>query len=313
MNIILDGNFYQYKLVPWELYDDSNIPWTNCNPEEHLLEIPIKHAGEFVLYIKNSSEEANETFSYRISVKPQWFQTLVFKICIGSTLLLVLFGLLFRRYRSNQKQKIAAIQKQKAELDISLSSMRSQLNPHFIFNALNSIQGLISSTQYDKASEYLVDFSMLLRKPLNPNDIKHWTLSDETELLQTYIKLEQLRVPFHFEFLMDENLSSNLIRFPALLLQPLVENAIKHGLAKTSAPVLRMNIRKENQDLIISITDNGKGFDATQTYTGNGLKLSKEYIELINKQFPETNTSINFGTNNNGTTVIITFQNWLDE
>lgn len=303
---------YEYKIIPWEIYDDSHIAWIKNETGSSIIKVLFSNPGIFTLRVRHTNFPRKE-FEYQIKVKPQWFQTLAFKITAASFITFSFLGILFIFYRRKQKRKLSLIQKQRAELDISLNSMRSQLNPHFIFNALNSIQGLISSTQYDKASEYLVDFSSLLRKPLNPEDIKHWTLSDEIELLNTYIKLEQLRAPFQYDMIKDDLLLTNQISFPALLLQPLVENAIKHGLPKAMAPVLRISFQKNEHDLQIIVKDNGNGFDFDKTYGGNGLKLSNEYIDLINKQFPESNTSINFESGETGTSVIISFQNWLDE
>lgn len=302
----------EHKIVSRELYDDDGILWIENDDGNSQIKVSISKPGIYWLRVRNP-DYPKKIFTYEINVKPQWFQTLAFKIAGAAIITLIMLSFLFILYRRKQKRKMALIEKQKAQLDISLNSMRSQLNPHFIFNALNSIQGLITSTQYNKASEYLVDFSRLLRKPLNPNDIKHWTLSDEMELLNTYIKLEHLRAPFSFEMIVNDSILPNQINFPALLLQPLVENAIKHALPKATEPKLTVRFEKQNHDLLISIIDNGGGFDINEQQNGKGLKLADEYIELINKQFPESNTSINFDSNKNGTTVIITFQNWLDE
>ena len=118
----------------------------------------------------------------------------------------------------------------KEKLEVSLQSIRSQLNPHFIFNALNSIQALINKNDTDVANKYLSDFSSLLRESLQYNDRVYIPLDIEKQMLDTYLRLEQLRFQFAYSIsCSNENLANTEI--PSLLIQPLVENAVKHGIS----------------------------------------------------------------------------------
>lgn len=307
-----DSAFFQYKLVPWIEYTGENIKWENGAVNRNAIEIKNIPIGTYLLYIKDSIS-GKVSQGYKITVLPRWYQTIVFKIIIGLIVLIGLLFLLFKLYQKKQKYELKKIEQYKTTLDINLKSVRSQLNPHFIFNALNSIQGLITTTQYEKANEYLIEFSNMLRKPLNADDVKHWTLNDEIELLKSYIKIEQLRTPFELNFSIDKLIEKDTINFPILLLQPIVENAIKHALTHDKNSTLNIEIIKNILDLDIKIQDNGKGFELENDNSGNGLKLTKEYINLINQQYPHCKTSMRILSSHEGTTINIKLENWIDE
>jgi two-component sensor histidine kinase len=312
MSKLRENDYYQYKLVPWLDYEGKDIPWTDGNLNQCYFELKDMPIGKYILYIK-SKKSNKESNGYKITILPLWYQTEWFKIIIGS-LQGGLFAYLYLTYlKRKQKRKLLVIEKQKQEMNIQLKTVRSQLNPHFIFNALSSIQSLISKTDYEKANEYLIDFSQLLRKPLNQENIATWNLNDEIELFKTYIKLEQLRTNFQFDFKIDESINIHTISFPAMLLQPIVENAIKHGFSNSEQGELFIHINKENRTIIITIEDNGYSFDSNHYNAGNGLALTKDFIELVNKQYPHSFVSMNFDNTNQTTKCIFTFKNWIDE
>jgi two-component sensor histidine kinase len=312
MSRLRENDYYQFKLVPWLDYEGKDIPWTDGYLNQCYFELKNVPIGKYILYIKNkkTNEESN---GYKITILPLWYQTITFKIICWSLLFLSFLGTGFWIYKRKQKRKLLAVEKQKTQIDIQLKTVRSQLNPHFIFNALSSIQSLISKTDYEKANEYLIDFSQLLRKPLNQENIATWNLNDEIELLKTYIKLEQLRTNFQFDFTIDEHINVHTISFPAMLLQPIVENAIKHGFSNSEQGELFIHIDKEKRTIIITIEDNGNSFDSNHYKAGNGLALTKDYIELVNKQYPHSFVSMNFDNTNQTTKCIFTFKNWIDE
>lgn len=312
MSKLRENDYYQYKLVPWLDYEGKDIPWKDGYINQCYFEIKNVPVGKYILYIKNKKYGLISD-GYKITILPLWYQTIAFKIISCSLLFLSFLATGFWFYKRKQKRKLLALEKQKSQIDIQLKTVRSQLNPHFIFNALSSIQSLISKTDYEKANEYLIDFSQLLRKPLNQENIATWNLNDEIELLKTYIKLEQLRTSFLFDFKIDESINIHTISFPAMLLQPIVENAIKHGFSASQQGQLSITINKENRTIIITIEDNGNTFNINQIKEGNGLALTKDYIELVNKQYPHSFVSMNFDTTNEATNCIFTFKNWIDE
>ena len=132
-----------------------------------------------------------------------------------------------RLYKKTDETKNAKLQKEIAKLQ--LNSIRSQLNPHFLFNALSGIQNLINKNEIDNANKYLSKFARLTRNVLDDKELI--SLAQEKALLDDYLQMEQLRFGFNYEINAVENLDLNNIEIPSMLLQPFVENAIKHGIA----------------------------------------------------------------------------------
>jgi hypothetical protein len=311
-NGLPETDYFEYKIAPWILYDDSHIPWQKNTMGSSLLKISFPQTGIYVLRVRNA-HFPRWSFMQIVHVNPRWYQTPAFKICIIVFICGAFLLLLFRNYRRKQRRKLFQIEQEKDEISINLQSVRSQLNPHFIFNALSSIQGLISTQKYEKANEYLVSFSKMLRKPMDPAELKHWSLADEIGLLQDYIKIEQLRKTFAFTLIIDEHIETSQINFPALLLQPVVENAIKHGLQGGDESLLTLSFNKKDKSLEIILKDNGVGFDTSISYEGKGLQLTQEYMALVNRQFAASNIDMQINSTLQGTAIIFTFLNWLDE
>jgi two-component system, LytTR family, sensor kinase len=158
----------------------------------------------------------------------------------------------------------------------------------------------------------LTAFSTLLRESLQNGEKEYVPLSIELKTLETYIKLENLRFPFVFSLDIDKNLDTNALEIPYLLLQPLVENAIKHGVSSLyEKGILKLHIYKKDSHLIVEISDNGKGFKMDKEKKGYGLKLTKERIRLLNQANPEQPVTPSIVSNDAGTKVQLVFKNWL--
>ncbi len=159
-------------------------------------------------------------------------------------------------YRSNQQQKLA-------NNLLALKSLRSQMNPHFIFNALNSVNNYIAKSDERSANRYLSEFSTLMRSVLENSEEDFIPLSKELELLELYVKLEHSRFPdkFDYEIVSSEHLDMESYQIPPMLLQPYIENAIWHGLRyKKEKGFLKINLRQlDKGTLEITISDNGIG------------------------------------------------------
>lgn len=182
-----------------------------------------------------------------------------------------------RKVKANQKQE--QIRRQISELE--LRAIRSQMNPHFIFNALSSIQNLINRSSNKEAGEYLINFSRLLRKVLATSEKKLVPLSDEIEQIELYLKLEQLRFPFSYSLAVDENIEPELIEIPGMLIQPFVENAVKHGIAPRGMGEIKIRLSLQNQQLVINITDDGPGIKASDRDKGFGIRAISSQFELL--------------------------------
>lgn len=268
----------------------------------------FKPGQDYTLLVRYKSAPRNIQ-AYTFHTLPKWYQTTKYKYIIGIGILAIVFALILLLYRMRLRKE----RKKNTYLRLGLKSVRSQLNPHFIFNALSSIQGLINKNDISGANHYLTEFSSLLRESLRNNDKELVPLDSELKILETYLKLEQLRFHFQYEIVVDEAVDKNAIEIPALLLQPLIENAIKHGVAGLQEKGrVTVTFSVNNKNLVVSIADNGTGFIQNTTTQGLGLKLTKDRIHLLNLSFKKQPIQLYIETAyNNGTTVHLGFENWL--
>ncbi len=174
--------------------------------------------------------------------------------------------LLVLRQRSRQKQLAAEFGLRRAELE--QKALRAQMNPHFIFNSLNAVQRLYLSKDMERANDYLSDFGQLMRRILDNSGKEYITLHEELETLELYLKLEQGRMPelLEYEMVVDEEVDKHHLLVPPLILQPIVENAIWHGIAPMGKGKVQIKVEaSEEQDLLIcTVQDNGIGIDHHQ-------------------------------------------------
>lgn len=228
-------------------------------------------------------------------------------VLIGSILLLLLFfGLIVRTlYAIKIKNK-----------EIALQSLRREMNPHFIFNSLNSVNQFISQNKELEANKYLTSYSNLMRNMMENSNKDFVTLSNEIEQLQKYLDLEHLRFQdkFDFKILVDEKIDTETTIFPNMIIQPHLENAIWHGLRYLEGKgLLLLNFELLNNKIVVTIEDNGIGLQKSaelktknqKVHQSRGMTNTKERIALLNelykkeitfeineKPFPETGTVV---------------------
>lgn len=204
------------------------------------------------------------------------------------TAVLLVFALLTWALVRNIKQK------QKANMLVKLQSLRTQMNPHFIFNSLNSVNNFIAKNDELSANKYLSDFSKLMRSVLKNSDQDFVGLSTEIETLKIYLELEHFRFGNKFEFTLNvaSDIEPESVQVPPMLIQPYIENAIWHGLRyKEEKGLLEVKFFIENTKLFCTIYDNGIGrkrsgelkTDHQKSYQSTGIKNTKERIEILNR------------------------------
>jgi LytS/YehU family sensor histidine kinase len=159
----------------------------------------------------------------------------------------------------------------------------------------------------------LSEFAALMRESLNRSNKEETSMNEELKTLETYLKLEQLRFGFQYTIDVDENINIYETSLPTLLLQPLVENAIKHGISHLQETgIINICFDKNGNTLKVIITDNGKGFNVGNSSGGYGLKLTSERIKLLNELNKEQ--PITFEINSkllSGTQIVISFNYWF--
>ncbi len=197
--------------------------------------------------------------------------------------------------------------------ELELKAIRSQMNPHFIFNAMGSIQNLMNHGKTEKANLYLSSFAKLMRMVLSSSNKKLVSLSDELELIRLYLELEQLRVDFQFKVEVGESVNPETEEIPGMLLQPFVENAVIHGITPKGGGSIEIEISKAESNLVCSISDDGVGIDPTKTGNGNGLamKFAEKRVNLLSEQLKTrmklqvVNRSVSEGKSGTKVTLII--------
>lgn len=224
--------------------------------------------------------------------------------------ILLVTGIIIVLIRALGNKKLADEKQQEEVSQLQLNLVRAQLNPHFMFNALASIQNLMNQNDPDKANRYLGKFARLTRHVLKNQELI--SLQEEIELLEDYLQMEKLRFGFQYAIIVDDTIEAVNVEIPAMLLQPFVENAVKHGvsgLQHTGEITVRFD--KKDKDFVILITDNGRGFNRDTHYTGLGLSLSQSRIALLNKICKNTPLLLNITSEASGTEVKITLTHWL--
>ena len=193
--------------------------------------------------------------------------------------------------RKKKLTQIQLLEKSVEASELKITALKAQMNPHFIFNVLNSINSFILKNEKEKASDYLTKFAKLIRTTLKHSSQSTISLKDELDTIYTYVKLEKLRVYEGFDLVINnfQGLNLDLIKIPPLSLQPYIENAIWHGLysKKGGDKKIEINISsKQNNDLIITIKDNGVGRLASaklrlEVRKSFGTKITKERIKMV--------------------------------
>ncbi|CEJ69650.1 Sensor histidine kinase YpdA [Chryseobacterium oranimense G311] len=224
--------------------------------------------------------------------------------------LVLLTGLIFFIFRTLNKVQIK-------NKKIALQSLRREMNPHFIFNSLNSVNHFIATNNELEANQYLTKFSKLMRGVMENSAEDFIPFQQELDLLQNYLALEKTRFAdkFDYEIEVDESLNMQSLKVPGMLVQPFLENAVWHGLRyRTEKGFLKLSFEKENQYLKITIEDNGIGIEESKkqktlhqkTREGRGMKNTLERISLLNDLYKkEITCSIKDKENNSGVLVNI--------
>lgn len=264
---------------------DSN--WNKIAPQVNYLKFSNLPHGDYNLQILAENKIKVE-FPFSIS-KPFWLTWWFIVIEIIFGLLLIFITIQITKFRLRKKQ----LYKEKLILS-QLTALRSQMNPHFLYNVLNSLQGLIYSKKINEAGTYVSKFSDHLRFTLNMSDKQEVTIKEEMESLNTYLELEKLRFGDDFTYqLIKNNDVNDYLKIPTLIIQPFVENAVKHGLLnKKGEKKLLITFENITNNIKVTIQDNGIGRAASQKINEKRKDKPSSFatnaiysrVELINSQ-----------------------------
>lgn len=265
--------FYQYKLEPiqkqWIKTSSKNISFNALSPDN------------YKLIIKTNGIVKTLNFT----IKPLWWQEIWFKIAAFILFLCLLVWLVWYLIKFKTKKENERIVQEQKFSELQLKALRSQMNPHFVFNSLSSIQYYINENDYKTSEFYLVKFSKLIRQFFEISKENKIAIKNEIDLLTNYLDIEKLRFKDKLDYTInaDELLLEKEI--PSMLLQPIVENAINHGVFnKDEKGNIIINFSMENEIIRIEIIDDGVGFEKTKKINNKmkSSQVSKDRIYFLN-------------------------------
>jgi hypothetical protein len=297
--------YLEYRLneEEWKTSSQNNFPFIilrDLKPGKYKLQ--VRYPGQF-----------DNVLEYKIEIEPAFTQTTSFKVLMGSVITALFLSLIFLGYSIRQKRKLKKEITKRTQLQDQITALQARLQPHFIFNSLNSIQGLINKRNIEEANIYISKFGALLHEIIGKSDQTMHPLATEIKQIEYYLQLEQLRFKFQYKITVGEAVNTSEVNIPTMLLQPYVENAIKHGIIeKREAGVVDISIERNNNNLVIAVKDNGKGYDTTLVPAGRGNAMMEERIGALNKLLKDQQLLVSVQSAiNEGTVVSLNFINWF--
>lgn len=291
---------FRYRLKGFDNWTETNgdrlANYTNVPPGKYLFQLQAAN---------NEGIWNEELMELQISIARPWWLSWWFRL--GSVIALATLTWWIYRYRVEQIRKKEQLRSQyeKKLANVEMSALLAQMNPHFLFNSLNSIDSYIIKNESGKASEYLNNFARLMRLILQNSRSNYISLKDELETLDLYLQMESLRFAgrFEYEIKLAPGLDTSSILIPPMLIQPYVENAIWHGLMHKKDGMrgkVELIISRNENNLFCAIMDNGIGREMAETirtqHSGHrkrsmGMQITRDRMEMINKLY-NTNTSM---------------------
>jgi len=281
---------YTYKL---EGFDKEWSPATEINYTKYDNLPP----GKYTFKVKSCNNEGMwniESCSFSFTVKPPFYKTWWFiVICILSVSAVVISIFQIRLYQIKQKQK-AEFERQVEISKAELKALRAQMNPHFVFNSLNSIQHYILNSKGDEAVRYLNKFAKLIRIILNNSEKPTVTINEDIEAVTLYLELEKMRFDnkFTYQINIGNDIDGDYDEIPPMIIQPYLENAILHGInPKDSKGHISININLIEQYIKVTVEDDGIGREASKAsqhisakskHASLGMKITKDRLRLLN-------------------------------
>lgn len=267
---------YHYRLIGYEenwniqSYPNRTVTYNALAPGDYIFEVKAENQTVF-----------SETLTYTFHIATPFYMTWGFILCIVIIFLLIVYWIYIRQLNI-QKTKARQIN----ELNASkLTAIQSQMNPHFIFNSLNSIQDLVLKGDVENSYSYITTFSNLVRRTLNYSDKEYIDFEQEIKLIELYLSLEKLRFKKEFEYILQTNGITD-IQIPPMLIQPFIENALVHGLLHKKGTKKLLIQFELNDHLICIIEDNGIGRDEAAKIASRQKKNHESFaVDAIHKRF----------------------------
>lgn len=273
---------------------DPDEPWTPTTTATLLLgkQPPGRHTVSYTALDQHGNVGRMDLL---LVVSPLWYQTWAARTGFGLLAigLVVALTLLFRKRSENRKKE--ELQRKKTLAELELKALRSQMNPHFVFNSLNAIQYYIIKNKTEQSEEYLAKFSHLVRMFFEYSKYDSLRLSQEIDLLRRYLEIEKLRFEDKLDYAIetDPEIDEDDVEVPSMIFQPIVENAINHGIfhKKGNGRVDIRFTRTGPNAVRVSVSDNGVGIlamkeiqkDATGNYKSKSSEVIRERLKILSE------------------------------
>jgi len=278
----------------WNVTTDNFVNYSTLPP------------GDYTLMIKaiNKFGVESETKEISIRIHPAWWQTWPFWLAVIGLLLLLIAVVYRRNIHSIRKKEKLKRETEARFAALEQQALQAQMNPHFIFNSLNSIQSFILDLDVEGANKYLTTFASLIRQTLDNSSSPLISLSSELKYLDTYLQLEKLRFKDKFNYTIQtgDDINQQATLIPGMLIQPYVENSLRHGIQhrKDNQGIISIEVTGTTGGITYTIKDNGVGRKKSEElksrkhieYQSKGTAISLKRINAINNQFG-TNIRVN--------------------
>lgn len=286
-----ESTIYRWKL---EGFDADWSPMTERNEAVYANLQP----GNYTFLVKAKNEDgfwSKSALSFSFTIEAPFWQTVWFRalmiVCIALGLLMI-YWLRIKRLKRKNAQEREILETEKKLLELEQKALHLQMNPHFLFNCLNSIKGLVAENKIDESKSYINKFAKLMRSILDSSRESFVTLDKEIELIKNYVYLENLSrdAPIELEVILGNVVDPSTLKIPSMLIQPFVENAVLHGLAqKKDKALIRLSFNRTESFMYCTVEDNGIGRKATiphreQLHTSAATQVIKERLKILTQR-----------------------------
>ncbi|GGX04088.1 tetratricopeptide repeat-containing sensor histidine kinase [Aquimarina muelleri] len=294
-------NNYKKALFYADLKDFHKDSIVDAKQKEKVAELTEKFESEKQQQQIDILDSKNQIQA--LTIKQQNY--ILVALIVFALLLLILGYFGFKNYKTKQKLNTLLLQQKLRKI---------QLNPHFLFNALQSIQNFIHQNDKEKSSSYLTSYSKLIRLILEKSDHDFISVAEDKQALEAYLDLQKINQNnvFSYTIQIQNNVEEDFDILPPLITQPFVENAILHGLKDKTEGLITIKYYKNNTDLCVSIKDNGRGFeihkeDSKKLHKSMSMQIVREQLKNLNKTSKKINGNVSIGSSPKGTEVVLTF------
>lgn len=294
--------------------NNEKIDW-ETSPKTNVINLNSLSNGKYTIHIQfydSQNLKNTQTAIYTIEIAPHFYESILFYVLIGLVASLLTIGISFNYLKRKREASEIRNKMEKDFLELRLSAIHARMNPHFIFNTLNGIKYYLSANKEEEAEALVDEFSILLRQVLNYSELNFVTIQQESELISRYLTIEQKRFrnQLSFEIIADPEI--NQVQIPTMLLLPLVENAINHGILHINHPGrITITFIKHINSIEITVADNGIGIEKSKLINANRIEHNSKGISLLHdkllnlKQFNSIFTELKINSSNEGTTVTL--------